>query len=53
MLTLAMGRYIDATLEKTQLVDRTKRLLKVHRRLRPGDLATVDNARSNDRAYVL
>jgi DNA-directed RNA polymerase subunit beta len=31
---------------KIRRMGRTKRLIEVYRRLRPGDLATVDNARS-------
>ncbi|MCA9342540.1 DNA-directed RNA polymerase subunit beta [Candidatus Saccharibacteria bacterium] len=38
--------YIDATLEKDQAKGNSEALIEVYRRLRPGDLATVDNARS-------
>ncbi len=38
--------YIDATLEKDQANGNSEALIEVYRRLRPGDLATVDNARS-------
>jgi DNA-directed RNA polymerase subunit beta len=38
--------YIDATLEKDQNTTNNEALIEVYRRLRPGDLATVDNARS-------
>jgi DNA-directed RNA polymerase subunit beta len=37
--------YVDATLEKDPS-DTNEALIEVYRRLRPGDLATVDNARS-------
>lgn len=38
--------YIDATLEKDPSSGANEALIEVYRRLRPGDLATVDNARS-------
>mgnify|MGYP000683958869 CR=1 FL=1 len=38
--------YIDATLEKDPAKGQNDALIEVYRRLRPGDLATVDNARS-------
>jgi DNA-directed RNA polymerase subunit beta len=38
--------YIDATLEKDPAKGSNDALIEVYRRLRPGDLATVDNARS-------
>ncbi len=38
--------YIDATLEKDPSRGSNEALIEVYRRLRPGDLATVDNARS-------
>lgn len=38
--------YIDATLEKDPAKGTSEALIEVYRRLRPGDLATVDNARS-------
>src|SRR5579862_1091498 len=38
--------YIDATLEKDPSATTNEALIEVYRRLRPGDLATVDNARS-------
>ncbi|MBQ3320720.1 DNA-directed RNA polymerase subunit beta, partial [Candidatus Saccharibacteria bacterium] len=38
--------YIDATLEKDLTSSQGEALLEVYRRLRPGDLATVDNAKS-------
>lgn len=38
--------YIDATLEKDPAKGANEALIEVFRRLRPGDLATVDNARS-------
>ena len=38
--------FIDATLEKDTTSSQGKALLEVYRRLRPGDLATVENARS-------
>ncbi|MFA5003938.1 MAG: DNA-directed RNA polymerase subunit beta [Candidatus Saccharimonadales bacterium] len=38
--------YLDATLEKDPTKGHSEALIEVYRRLRPGDLATVDNARS-------
>lgn len=38
--------YIEATLEKDPAKGSNDALIEVYRRLRPGDLATVDNARS-------
>ncbi len=38
--------YLDATLEKDPTKGINDALIEVYRRLRPGDLATVDNARS-------
>lgn len=38
--------YIDATLEKDPSRSTSDALIEVYRRLRPGDLATVDNAKS-------
>jgi len=38
--------YLDATLEKDPSRGQNDALIEVYRRLRPGDLATVDNARS-------
>ena len=38
--------YIDATLDKDPARGQSEALIEVYRRLRPGDLATVDNARS-------
>lgn len=38
--------YIDVTLEKDPTSSTNEALIEVYRRLRPGDLATVDNARS-------
>lgn len=38
--------YIDATLEKDPSSSSSEALIEVYRRLRPGDLATVDNAKS-------
>lgn len=38
--------YIEATLEKDPAKTNSEALIEVYRRLRPGDLATVDNARS-------
>ena len=38
--------YIDATLDKDPSRGQSEALIEVYRRLRPGDLATVDNARS-------
>ena len=38
-------KYIDATLEKDPSRGSNEALIEVYRRLRPGDLATVDNAR--------
>ncbi len=39
-------KYIDATLEKDPARGSNEALIEVYRRLRPGDLATVENARS-------
>jgi len=38
--------YLEATLEKDTARGQNNALIEVYRRLRPGDLATVDNARS-------
>jgi DNA-directed RNA polymerase subunit beta len=38
--------YLEATLEKDPTKGQNDALIEVYRRLRPGDLATVDNARS-------
>ncbi len=38
-------KYIDTTLEKDAARGSNEALIEVYRRLRPGDLATVDNAR--------
>lgn len=38
--------YLDATLEKDPTHGQNEALIEVYRRLRPGDLATVDNAKS-------
>lgn len=38
--------YIDATLEKDLTSNQGEALLEVYRRIRPGDLATVENAKS-------
>ena len=38
-------KYIEATLEKDTTRGANEALIEVYRRLRPGDLATVDNAR--------
>jgi DNA-directed RNA polymerase subunit beta len=38
--------YIDATFDKDPAGSANEALIEVYRRLRPGDLATVDNARS-------
>jgi DNA-directed RNA polymerase subunit beta len=38
--------YLDATLEKDATKGQNDALIEVYRRLRPGDLATVDNAKS-------
>ncbi len=38
-------KFIDATLEKDPARGTNEALIEVYRRLRPGDLATVDNAR--------
>lgn len=42
----AFGDVIEATLEKDTTTSEGEALLEVYRRIRPGDLATVDNARS-------
>ena len=39
-------KYIDITLEKDTTSSQGEALLEVYRRIRPGDLATVENARS-------
>ncbi|MDD3035422.1 MAG: DNA-directed RNA polymerase subunit beta [Candidatus Saccharimonadaceae bacterium] len=39
-------KYIDATMDKDTARGTNEALIEVYRRLRPGDLATVDNARS-------
>jgi len=39
-------KYIDATLDKDPARGSNEALIEVYRRLRPGDLATIDNARS-------
>ncbi len=39
-------KFIDATLDKDPARGTNEALIEVYRRLRPGDLATVDNARS-------
>lgn len=39
-------KYIDATLDKDPAKGTNEALIEVYRRLRPGDLATVDNART-------
>jgi DNA-directed RNA polymerase subunit beta len=39
-------QYVQATLEKDPSKGTNEALIEVYRRLRPGDLATVDNARS-------
>jgi len=38
--------YVDATLDKDPTHSQSEALIEVYRRLRPGDLATVDNART-------
>ncbi|HEU5187181.1 MAG TPA: DNA-directed RNA polymerase subunit beta, partial [Candidatus Saccharimonadales bacterium] len=38
-------KYIDATLDKDPAKSTNEAMIEVYRRLRPGDLATVDNAR--------
>lgn len=40
------SNYIEATLDKDPSRTASEALIEVYRRLRPGDLATVDNARS-------
>ncbi|HUB92899.1 MAG TPA: DNA-directed RNA polymerase subunit beta, partial [Verrucomicrobiae bacterium] len=42
----AKSSYLEATLEKDPTKGHAEALIEVYRRLRPGDLATVDNARS-------
>jgi DNA-directed RNA polymerase subunit beta len=39
-------KYIDATLEKDPSASSDDGMIEVYKRIRPGDLATVDNARS-------
>jgi DNA-directed RNA polymerase subunit beta len=43
---LAKDGFLDATLDKDPSKGHAEALIEVYRRLRPGDLATVDNARS-------
>ncbi len=43
---LAKDGFLEATLEKDPSKGHAEALIEVYRRLRPGDLATVDNARS-------
>ena len=43
---LAKGGFLEATLDKDPSKGHAEALIEVYRRLRPGDLATVDNARS-------
>ena len=38
--------YLDATLDKDPALVSNEALIEIYRRLRPGDLATVENARS-------
>ncbi|HBF66939.1 MAG TPA: DNA-directed RNA polymerase subunit beta, partial [Candidatus Magasanikbacteria bacterium] len=38
--------YVDATLKKDQATDEDSGLIEVYKRIRPGDLATADNAKS-------
>ena len=45
-MTPATINYIEATFEKDPSHSSNEALIEVYRRLRPGDLATVDNARS-------
>lgn len=42
----AKSSYLEATIEKDPTKTQNDALIEVYRRLRPGDLATVDNARS-------
>jgi DNA-directed RNA polymerase subunit beta len=42
----AKNSYLEATLDKDPTKGHSEALIEVYRRLRPGDLATVDNARS-------
>ena len=39
-------KFIQSTLEKDQSAGPNEALIEVHRRLRPGDLATIENARN-------
>lgn len=43
---LAKNGFLEATLDKDPSKGHAEALIEVYRRLRPGDLATVDNARS-------
>ncbi len=43
---LAKNGHLETTLEKDPTKGHSEALIEVYRRLRPGDLATVDNARS-------
>jgi len=40
------NRFIEATLEKDNAKDQSEGLIEVYKRIRPGDLATPDNAKS-------
>jgi DNA-directed RNA polymerase subunit beta len=42
----AKDSFLQATLDKDPSKGHAEALIEVYRRLRPGDLATVDNARS-------
>jgi len=44
--THATNRYIEATLNKDDSTNEDEGLKEVYKRIRPGDMATVDNARS-------
>jgi DNA-directed RNA polymerase subunit beta len=46
LVDLGDRRHLDATLEKDPTKGQSDALIEVYRRLRPGDLATVDNAKS-------
>ena len=43
---------IKATIEKDSTKTQGERFLEVYRRIRPGDLATEENARADDRIHV-
>ena len=53
MLTKVQLSYLDATLKKDPSRGTNDALIEIYRRLRPGDFATVENARASNRKHVL